>query len=114
MNRAIIFYILASLFLFSGCDLISYKAVEIQDEQTELSPIMQEALEKRYNKYRASVQKRCRERALKDAIAHIDTTIIDELNFQHLESSTFPRKPSRPKLPEGIVLNDSTDIKPVE
>jgi len=101
------------LLSIASCDKFTYTPVVIPDEGAELSTLVQEELDRRNAKYMSNVQDRCREKALKAAIKHVDTLIVDLLQGEVGEGAVFPNRPTRPRLPEGIIVNDSTEIAPL-
>jgi len=103
MGKSNSIYAIMLLLLLSSCDKIKYKPVDFDADQTTLSPLAKEALESKFAKYRAKLEDKCKEKALKSAIKHVDSLIIQELKFQHVEDASFPSRPTRPRLPEGII-----------
>jgi len=112
MNKIAIISLLMLLCL--GCEKAKYTPIEVPTSEDALSPLVKEALDKKYDKYKKTIHDRCKAKALKEAIAHIDSVIVQELKLKHVDELSFPQRPSRPRLPEGIILNDSTEIAPIQ
>lgn len=96
----------------SSCEKATYVPMDIPTEGA-LPKLVQEELERKYTKYQKSIDARCREKALKHAISYVDSIIILELRLLGTPNMDFPDRPDRPKLPEGIILNDSTAVEPI-
>lgn len=69
-------------------------------------------LDARLAQYRKTISQKCKDEALAKAVRYVDSIIVEEYNLRHLERVDFPSRPVRPTLPEGIILNDSTEIVP--
>jgi len=97
---------------FISCEKATYKPMEIPDEGVTLHPLVQKEIDRKNEIYRKNAIKRCRDNALKKAIKYVDSIIVEELNFDHVDDVNFPSRPSRPQLPEGIIL-DTTAVEPI-
>lgn len=95
-----------------SCEKATYKPMDVPTEG-ELPVLVQKELDRKYNKYLANIDKRCRAKALKQAIAYVDSIIVIELQLQTTPDMDVPDRPSRPTLPEGIILNDSAQVEPI-
>ena len=101
-----------AIILLISCEKATYVPMDVPTE-TDLSPMVQEELERRYEVYISKVDQKCKEKALRHAISHVDSIIIEELNLNHLPNTNVPERPQRPKLPEGIILNDTSAVDPI-
>lgn len=91
--------------------MVQYKPVDYSQDSTTLSQIAKESLDKKLHNYRLRLEEKCRKKALQEAVLHVDSLIIKELKLHHKKSVSFPQRPTRPKLPEDIILDDSTTIE---
>jgi len=105
--------IIVIILLMAGCDKATYTPLDVPEDASKLSLLAQQELDKRFASYRATIARRCKERALKEAITYVDSVIVKELKLKHVDRLSFPNRPRRPKLPEGIILNDSTAIEAI-
>lgn len=83
------------------------------DEESNIPPIVAEYLKERLDSYMATRKKNCIKEILEDAEAHVDSTIINEINIHVLDTLIFPEKPIKPPYPGKIILDDTTKIAPV-
>jgi len=81
--------------------------------EVDISPLVQEALDAKIEKFQKTILDKCMQKALEDAEIFIDSLVAEELQIQLGDTIAFPTKPVRPKLNSPIVLDDSTAIKPI-
>ncbi len=111
MNRSI--FVLFIFLIATSCEKATYVPMEIPEDRDDLPVLVKKALEAKYEKYRSTNIKHCKKRVLKDAVKYVDSIIAEDLSLPHLEDVDFPRRPQRPRLPEGIILNDSLEANPM-
>lgn len=116
MKSKIISYIsLVSVGILLVLVVSAFSIDQAIDEPQEdvISPLVQKAIDAKLAKYRQTIKKKCRKRAIEAAEIYVDSLVAEELKFQAGDTMFFPSKPMRPGLPEKIILNDSTGIKPI-
>lgn len=92
------------LLLFTGC---SQEGKKDTGDKSKLSPLVQKELDKRIKSYSDILVRRCKEDAYKRAVNYVDSIIVEELRVHKYQDLDFPERPTRPKLPETIILEDS-------
>lgn len=95
-----------------GCERATHVPMDLPSDGEALPKLLQEALDQRNEEYIARAEKRCREDAYVRAIEYVDSIIVEELQVGRMPQE-FPGRPTRPALPEGIILNDSTAVEPI-
>ncbi len=75
--------------------------------------LINQRLNSRQNQYLQKKLEDCKNRAYEEAVEKVDELLIDELNLSLLDSISFPRKPSIPKHPGDIEIDDSTQVKKI-
>lgn len=102
----------ACVLLGAGCERATHIPMDLPEDGESLPKLLQDALDKRNDEYKARADERCREDAYVRAVRYVDSIIVGELQIGRLPQE-FPSRPQRPALPEGIILNDSTAIEPI-
>lgn len=72
---------------------------ELPDSQS----LIDELLESKVSDYKAKKNKECRNDALADAEAHVDSIVHRLLNLDLIDTIDFPSKPMRPRAPKHII-----------
>jgi len=112
--------ILIASILLSVISLCAFSFSQIDDQKEVVEVVkkktpdlVQKEVERKLEKFKLSIIKRCTENAIKNAEIFIDSLVADELELQRNDTIAFPAKPTRPVQPGKIILNDSTGISPI-
>ncbi len=115
-NNTIQYVFFVGLLLLGAVFLISFDQKEEEEPITpefEIPPLVKKELKIKLDKYKQTILKKCRDKAIEEAEFYIDSLVAEELKFQASDTLKFPAKPIRPNLSEPIILNDSTEIAPI-
>ena len=85
-----------------------------KEELPSRETLIQQALEKKLEKYERSHAKRCRDKVLKKAKELVDSIMLAEAR-QVLVVDSIPRppKPTKPEAPEPLPLEDTLELAPL-
>lgn len=109
-SALIVFGILLSIY---GFDQKQSEDTPQNEPAMLIPPLVQKELDKKLNRYKNTILKKCKERAYEAAEYYIDSLVAEELKIQSSDTLKFPAKPIRPSLTEPIKLDDSTTISPI-
>lgn len=103
--------------IFSISILVAFSSTDttnIDNQQENTGPsLVQQKLKEKLDKFKNTILEKCRKEAIADAEIFVDSLVSEELNLLAGDTIAFPRKPTRPGLPQKIILNDSIKIDPI-
>ena len=107
MNRAatILLIVLVAL----GIIIVFF--IQGDESQQAVEEMIQEKVEERIQKFTATLDRKCMESVIEDAIAIVDSLLIEEARMKK-DSSLKPPKPEKPERPEIKTIIDTVPIEP--
>lgn len=75
--------------------------------------LVEQKLQERIDDYMKSRLLSCKLSILEEAEIHVDTLIESLISFDILNGVQFPTPPTRPQFPDRIILDDTTEVRPI-
>lgn len=82
-----------------------------QEPKFNKKALIEAEIQRKIERFKHIKREECRKNMLDEAKNYVDSLVLIE--FNDLDTTASPRRPSRPVLDKKIILNDSTDISPI-
>lgn len=94
--------VILSLFLLEACN---------KESKFNKKALIEAEIQRKIERFKHIKREECLKNMLDEAKNHVDSLVLIE--FNDLDTTASPQRPTRPVLDKKIILNDSTDISPI-
>lgn len=101
--------IVIGIVLLSAC---SCSDTAVQEPLTR-AELIEQGIEERLSNLKARKMKDCKEQLLLDVLTEVDSLIAQRLQLDMVDTVAFPRRPMRPRVPDGRIVLDTSPVQKV-